>query len=145
MDVVGHEAPGPDGDLGGAAVLAQEVAVEAIVGVAEEGALAAVAALRDVMRHSRRDRSRHPCHAGIHTRAAEGLKESRVPESKIRWGHGEDHPPHLYAPKKSLKFYETQDQLPDKIETILASSEHFTVDDRVSLFYKQFRVHGFLL
>jgi hypothetical protein len=74
-----------------------------------------------------------------------GGKWHRSPTKKIRWGHGEDHPPHLYAAKKSLKFYETQDQLPDKIETILAPLGHFTVDDEVSLFYKQFRVHGFLL
>jgi hypothetical protein len=69
----------------------------------------------------------------------------RVPTKKIRWGAGRIILTAFLSAKNSLKFYETQVQLPDKIETILASSEHFTVDDRASLFYKQFRVHGFLL
>jgi hypothetical protein len=66
-------------------------------------------------------------------------------QQKIRWGAGRIILTAFLSAKNSLKFYETQDQLPDKIETILAPLGHFTVDDRVSLFYKQFRVHGFLL
>jgi hypothetical protein len=50
MDVVGHQAPRPDCDIGGAAVLGQEVTVERVVGVGKENAGAAVATLGDMMR-----------------------------------------------------------------------------------------------
>jgi len=40
VDVVGHQAPGPHVDIGGAAMLGEEVAVERIVGVEKEGARA---------------------------------------------------------------------------------------------------------
>ena len=50
MHVVGHQAPGPHGDIGGVAMLGEQIAVERIIVVAEESARAAVAALGDVVR-----------------------------------------------------------------------------------------------
>ena len=50
MHVVRHQAPGPHRDVGGAAVLGEQVAIERIVGVGEESARTAVAALGDVVR-----------------------------------------------------------------------------------------------
>jgi hypothetical protein len=45
-----HQAPGPHLDPGGAAVCGEQVAIERIVGVFEEGARAAVAALGHMVR-----------------------------------------------------------------------------------------------
>jgi hypothetical protein len=50
MHVVRHQAPGPHGDVSGAAMLGQQVAVERVVRIGKEGAGAAVAALGDVVR-----------------------------------------------------------------------------------------------
>jgi len=50
MHMVGHRAPGPNFDLGRAAVLRQKIAVERIIVVAEECARAAVATLGDMVR-----------------------------------------------------------------------------------------------
>lgn len=55
MDVVGHEAPGPDADTGVAHMLRQKGEVGAIIVVAEEDGLPSVTALRDMMRHGRDD------------------------------------------------------------------------------------------
>src|SRR5262245_2877708 len=55
MYVIGHQAPRPNLDIGRPAMLAQEIAVERIVGVAEEGAGTAIAALGDVMRQTGND------------------------------------------------------------------------------------------
>jgi hypothetical protein len=49
MDVVRHQAIGPDGDALLAALARQEIAIKFIVLIAEEHALAPVAALRDMM------------------------------------------------------------------------------------------------
>ena len=48
--MVRHQAPGPDIDLCRAAILAEQVAVQRIVVVAEERPRAAVATLGDVVR-----------------------------------------------------------------------------------------------
>ncbi len=50
MHVVGHQAPSPHLDAGGAAVLRQQIAVESIV--VDEGSRAAIAALRDMVRNA---------------------------------------------------------------------------------------------
>jgi hypothetical protein len=50
VHVVGHQAPRPDRDIGRLAMRAQEIAIERIVGVAEEGARTTIAALGDVVR-----------------------------------------------------------------------------------------------
>src|SRR5204863_1007934 len=52
-----HQAPGPDSHVRVPAMLAQQIAVERVILVTEEGLLAAVAALRDVMRKAREDRT----------------------------------------------------------------------------------------
>ena len=63
MDVVRHQAVGPDRDPGGGAGLRHQRAVEAVVRRPEECRLAPVAPLCDVMRNARRDHAREPCHA----------------------------------------------------------------------------------
>jgi hypothetical protein len=50
MHVVRHQAPGPDIDPCGAAVLREQVAVQRIVVVAEERPRAAIATLGDMVR-----------------------------------------------------------------------------------------------
>ena len=50
MDMVGHQAPGPDLDAGGAAGAAEEIAIEHIVRIRKERLLAAVAPLGDMVR-----------------------------------------------------------------------------------------------
>jgi hypothetical protein len=55
MDVVGHQAPGPDRDPRGLGVLGQERPVEPIVVLAEERRLPAVAPVGDMMRQAGRD------------------------------------------------------------------------------------------
>lgn len=52
MNVVGHQAIGPDLDRGFAATFGQNVAMERIVGRFEEDLLAAIAGLGHVMRKS---------------------------------------------------------------------------------------------
>lgn len=49
VDMVGHQAPGPDLDAGGGRGAGEEVAVEPVVRLAEEDRLPAVALLRDMM------------------------------------------------------------------------------------------------
>jgi hypothetical protein len=48
--VVRHQAPGPNLDPGRAAILGEQVAIKRIVGLAEEGARTAIAALGDMVR-----------------------------------------------------------------------------------------------
>src|SRR5258708_28906826 len=50
MHMVGHQAPGPDLDIGPAALRGEKITVERIICVAEESARAAVAALGDMVR-----------------------------------------------------------------------------------------------
>jgi hypothetical protein len=50
MRVVRHEAPGPHRDAGRAAMRAEQVAIERTIGVGEQGASTAVAALGDMAR-----------------------------------------------------------------------------------------------
>ena len=52
MHMVGHQTPRPHVDIGLAAVLRQEIAVERIIAVAAKGARAAVAALGDMVRNA---------------------------------------------------------------------------------------------
>ena len=63
MHVVGHQAPRPHLDVGLAAVLRQEIAVERVVLVGEEGARAAVATLRDMVRDAGDDDAGEAGHA----------------------------------------------------------------------------------
>ena len=55
VHVVGHQAPRPHFDIGGATMLGKEIAVERIVAVGEEGACSAIAALGDMMRQAGND------------------------------------------------------------------------------------------
>ena len=55
MNVVRHETVGPDAAPGPARGLAEEVAVELLIGVLEEGLLAAIAALGDVIGNAGQD------------------------------------------------------------------------------------------
>ena len=63
VHVVRHQAPGPHLDLGGTAILGEQVAIKRIVGVAEEGARAAVAALGDMVRMTGDDDTGEAGHA----------------------------------------------------------------------------------
>lgn len=60
VDVVGHQAPSPDGDAVRPALRGEQVA------------LAAVAPPGDVMRQPRRDRACHPCHVARVTETKKG-------------------------------------------------------------------------
>ena len=62
MDVVRHQAPAPDVHTGRPAMLAEQVAVQRIVGVVEKRARAAIAALGHVMRVSGNDDASQPSH-----------------------------------------------------------------------------------
>lgn len=64
MNVVGHQAPRPDGDPAGPAMLAEELDVEPVIVVAEEHQLAPVATLGDVVRDVGHDRPRKLGHGG---------------------------------------------------------------------------------
>jgi hypothetical protein len=55
MHVIGHEAPCPDADPGGARMLRQQRQIDAVVALAEEDRLPAIASLGYVMRNSRDD------------------------------------------------------------------------------------------
>ena len=55
VDVVGHQAPGPDRDPCGPGVLGEERLVEEVVVRAEEGRLAAIATLGDMVRQAGRN------------------------------------------------------------------------------------------
>ena len=72
MDVVGHQAPCPDGNPTGTAMLAQQLDIKPVVVVTEEHRLAPIAALGDVMRDVRDDRAAPLCHGGITAQAGKG-------------------------------------------------------------------------
>ena len=76
MDVIGHEAPGPDLDVGGAAGAAQEIAIERIVIGPEERLLPAVAALGDMVRDTGNDDPGETGHA--RTSAARGTHVNKM-------------------------------------------------------------------
>ena len=63
LHMVGHQAPSPYFDIGLAAVLRQQIAVERVILVAEEGARAAVAALGDMVRNAGDDDAGEAGHA----------------------------------------------------------------------------------
>jgi hypothetical protein len=63
MHVVRHQAPGPHLDLRLAAMGGEQIAIQRIVAVAEEGACATIAALRDVMRMTGNDDTSEASHA----------------------------------------------------------------------------------
>ncbi len=63
MHRVRHPAPCPNLDAGGPAMLAEQVAIEGVVGVGEERARAAIAALGDVMRQAGDDDAGEAGHA----------------------------------------------------------------------------------
>ncbi len=71
MHVVGHQAPRPHLDIGRPAMLAEEVAVKGVVGVAKERTRATVAALRDVVRVTGDDDASEAGHAGSWQRSAD--------------------------------------------------------------------------
>ena len=64
MDVVGHQAIGPDGDALLAALARQEVAIEFVVLVGEKHPLAPIAALRHMMRKAGDNEAGDAGHAG---------------------------------------------------------------------------------
>src|SRR5580698_7800777 len=55
MHVVRHQAPCPRFDAGGAAIFGQQVAIERVIAVVEEGSRAAIAPLGDVVRMTGND------------------------------------------------------------------------------------------
>ena len=61
--MVGHQAISPHRDARLAAALSQQIAVERVVGIAEEPARAAVAALRGVVRQAGDDDAGETGHA----------------------------------------------------------------------------------
>ena len=63
MHVVGHQAPGPYRHLRDAAALGEQITLEGIVGVAEECARAAIAALGNVVRMTGDDDTGEAGHA----------------------------------------------------------------------------------
>ena len=69
MNMVGHQAIGPDSDALLAALLAQEIAVEFIVGVGEEHGFAPISALRHVVWQAGNDETGDAGHEGFRMRA----------------------------------------------------------------------------
>jgi hypothetical protein len=63
MHMVGHQAPRPNLDIGRPAMLSEEIAVERIIGIGEERARAAIAALGDVVRMTGNDDTGEAGHA----------------------------------------------------------------------------------
>jgi hypothetical protein len=57
VHMVGHKDPGPDLDPCGGSMLGQQVAIEAVVVIAEESLGAAIAPLGDVVRDAGEDRA----------------------------------------------------------------------------------------
>jgi len=62
MHMVRHQAPGPHFHRGLAAMGSEQIAIQRIVAVAEEGACATIAALRDVMRMTGNDGTSEASH-----------------------------------------------------------------------------------
>jgi len=77
MDVVGHQAIGPDFAAGTARSVGQEVAIQRIIGVFEERLLTAVAALGHVIGRAGDDDAREPGHASLQIRASARLAARR--------------------------------------------------------------------
>lgn len=63
MDMVGHQHPGPDRDAGRGGVGGEQVAVERVIRLGEEGRRPAVAALGDMVRMPRKDGAGETSHA----------------------------------------------------------------------------------
>ena len=63
MHMVWHQTPGPHFDTGSTAVICQEVAVERIIIVAEEGARTTIATLSDMVRKTGDNEAGKPSHA----------------------------------------------------------------------------------
>ena len=61
--MVRHQAPGPDVDIGRAAILGEQVAIERIIVVAKERARATIAALGDMVRMTGNDDTGEAGHA----------------------------------------------------------------------------------
>jgi hypothetical protein len=75
VHVVRHQAPGPHFDVGGAAVLGEQVSIKRVVGIAKEGARAAIAALGDMVRMTRDDDTGETGHAAsFQCRCCESIK-----------------------------------------------------------------------
>jgi hypothetical protein len=79
VNVIGHQPPGPDLDLGSTAGFRQEVSVKGIVGIAKEGLRSTVAALGDVMRHTRDHQARKAAHVSIIADQPGGQFSARSP------------------------------------------------------------------
>ena len=63
VHMVRHQAPGPHLDPGRAAMLGEQIAIKRIVGIAEEGARTAIAALGDMVRMTGDDDTGETSHA----------------------------------------------------------------------------------
>lgn len=63
LDVVWHQAIGPDRYARSPRSLGEEIEVEFVVAILEEGALAAIAALGHVVRDTGKDNAGEPSHA----------------------------------------------------------------------------------
>ena len=77
VDVVGHEAIGQNRNLVAFAPGLHQIGVDGIIALLQEGGHAPVAALRDVMRHTRAYNSRYACHA-------QSIAETR-PKNQIKY------------------------------------------------------------
>ena len=77
MNVVGHQAPCPDGHPAGPAMLAQEFNIEPVIILTEEHRLAPIAALGDVVRDVGHDRPRKLGH-GVSLSSADRHQKSLV-------------------------------------------------------------------
>ena len=62
MNVIGHEAIGPNINFAAPAGIAHQGNIFSIIIVAEKSLHAAVSPLREVMRYTRYDDPRYPCH-----------------------------------------------------------------------------------
>lgn len=74
MNVVWHQTPAPDGDIGGTAVLHEQVPVKLIIAVAEKHLGATIAALSDMMRKSRDDNTSETSHRRSLAKSVGGVK-----------------------------------------------------------------------
>jgi hypothetical protein len=72
MNVIGHQAPCPDGNPTGTAMLAQQLEIKTVVVVTEEHRLAPIAALGDVVRHIRHDSAAQLCHGDTLAQVGDG-------------------------------------------------------------------------
>ena len=61
--MVRHQAPAPHRDVSGAAILGEQVAIEHVITVAEEGSRAAIATLGDMVRMTGDDDTGETGHA----------------------------------------------------------------------------------